>query len=65
MVSWSRIADRAQQTVSLSLFGLTMIGLVMLGRGGYGIIQRRKERKALEATEQTAKADDSNNSPTQ
>lgn len=47
-ISWSRVADMTQRTVSLALSGLTLVGLAVLARGGYGVLQRKNQRAALE-----------------
>jgi hypothetical protein len=44
------MADYAQRTVSLMLMGLTVYGLVLLGKGGRKAWNKRKERKALESS---------------
>ena len=50
-ISWSRVADFTQRSLAVMLFGLTLYGTSVLARGGYGVVQRRKQRKALEAGE--------------
>ena len=44
---WGRIADYSQRGISILLFGLTVVGTLLLAQGGYGVVQRRKQRKAL------------------
>lgn len=41
-----------QRTVSLALSGLTLVGLAVLARGGYGVVQRKKHREALALEQQ-------------
>lgn len=47
------VADVAQKSVSLLLFGLTLYGTAVLAKGGYGVVQRHKQRKHPEANEGT------------
>ena len=47
-ISWSRVADFAQRGIAVALFGLTAYGMVVLAQGGYGVMRRRRQRKALE-----------------
>ena len=47
-ISWSRVADMTQRSVSLALSGLTLLGLAVLAHGGYGVLQRKNQRAALE-----------------
>lgn len=51
-ISWSRVADMTQRTVSLALSGLTLVGLAVLARGGYGVLQRKKQREVLALEQQ-------------
>lgn len=51
-IPWSRVADMTQRTVSLALSGLTLVGLAVLARGGYGVMQRKKNRESLVLEEQ-------------
>lgn len=37
-----------QRSVSLMLSGLTLVGLAVLAKGGYGVLQRKNKRAALE-----------------
>ena len=48
-----RVADVAQKTVSLLLFGLTLYGTVVLAKGGYVVVQRHRQRKHSKANEGT------------
>lgn len=52
--SWSRVADLTQRSVSIGLFGLTLVSLGVLSKGGYDSVQRRKMRKATESAEQNS-----------
>ncbi len=54
-MNWSRVADFAQRTFSVSLLGLTLCGVLVLAQGGYGVVQRRKQQKAVEITQQVAR----------
>lgn len=49
---WSRVADMTQRTVSVALFGLTLLGLGVLAKGGYDVMERKKERDARKLMEQ-------------
>ncbi len=46
-VFWRRIADYSQRSVSITLAGLTVLGLVILGQEGQGVVHRYKQGKAL------------------
>ncbi len=54
-MNWSRVADFAQRTFSVSLLGLTLCGVLVLAQGGYRVVQRRKQQKAVEITQQVAR----------
>ena len=47
-VRWYRLADLAQRGMAVVLFSLTLYGTVVLAQGGWGVVQRRKARKAVE-----------------
>lgn len=47
-VRWYRLADLAQRGMAVVLFSLTLYGTVILAQGGWGVVQRRKARKAVE-----------------
>ena len=47
-MNWSRLADLTQRTFSVALLGLTVYGIAVLANGGYGVMQKRKQAKALE-----------------
>ncbi len=51
---WSRLADISHRSITLVLMGLTVVGLTMVTQGGYGVLQRKKERKKRKALEQAA-----------
>lgn len=51
-ISWSRVADMAQRSLSLVLSGLTLVGVAILARGGYGIMQRKKNRELIAKEQQ-------------
>lgn len=44
---WRRIADYTQRSISFTLVGLTVLGLVILAQEGQGVIYRYKQGKAL------------------
>ena len=46
-VFWRRVADFSQRGLSLTLAGLTVVGLVILAQEGRGVMHRRKQGKAL------------------
>ena len=48
MVAWPRVADFSQKGITAVLFSLTVYGLYLLSTGGYRVVKRHKERKALE-----------------
>lgn len=50
------MGDFAQRSVAIALFGLSMYGLLILGEGGYGAIQRRRKRLAAERQDQSPPA---------
>ena len=54
--SWGRVADLSHRSITLVLMGMTFIGVTMVGQGGYGVLQRKKERerKALQQKETDA-----------
>ena len=41
-IPWSRMADMTQRSVSLALSFLTLVGVGVLIRGGYKVVQRKK-----------------------
>lgn len=45
---WSRMADFTQRGIAIVLFSMTVFGTVILAQGGYGVVRRHRERKALE-----------------
>ena len=47
MVNWTAVADYAQRGISLTLFGLSLVGLAILGQGGYMKLQKRRLRKEV------------------
>ena len=49
-VFWRRIADYSQRSVSITLAGLTVLGLVILAQEGQGVVHRYKQGKALKKT---------------
>lgn len=49
----SRLADYAQRGITLTLMGLTLYGGYVLTVGGWGVIQRRKQRKVTYNTTMT------------
>ena len=51
-ISWSRVADMAQRSLSLALSGLTLVGVAILARGGYDIMQRKKNRELIAQEQQ-------------
>ena len=42
------MADFTQRGITALLFGMTVFGTVVLAQGGYGVVRRHRERKALE-----------------
>lgn len=46
-IFWRRIADYSQRGISITLVGLTVLGLVILAQEGQGVMYRRKQGKAL------------------
>ena len=65
-VFWRRIADYSQRGISLTLAGLTVLGLVILVQEGQGVMYRRKQGRALQNAPATVTSQDnqvsSNNS---
>lgn len=51
-MAWSRVADMTQRSVSFALFGLTLVSLGVLAKGGYDVMQRKKSRDAKLLEEQ-------------
>ena len=50
---WSRVADFTQRGIAVVLFSMTVVGTVILAQGGYGVVRRHRERKALEKSGET------------
>ena len=50
---WSRVADFTQRRIAVVLFSMTVVGTVILAQGGYGVVRRHRERKALEKSGET------------
>ena len=44
---WRRLADYSQRGISITLAGLTVLGLVILTQEGQGVVYRYKQGKAL------------------
>jgi len=42
------MADFTQRGIAIVLFSMTVFGTVILAQGGYGVVRRHRERKALE-----------------
>ena len=49
-VFWRRIADYSQRSISITLAGLTVLGLMILAQEGQGVVHRYKQGKALKKT---------------
>ena len=48
-VFWRRVADYTQRSITITLAGLTVLGLVVLAQEGQGVVYRYKQGKALKA----------------
>ena len=57
-VFWRRIADYSQRGLSLTLAGLTVLGLVILVQEGQGVMYRRKHGRALQNAPPTVASQD-------
>ncbi len=51
-MNWSRVADIAQRTLSVTLLGLSLYGVAVLAQGGYNVMQRKKLQKAVDSSQQ-------------
>lgn len=49
---WSKVADYSQRAVSISLWGLTVYGLYMIGKGGVRAWNRKKAKEITEENSQ-------------
>ena len=56
---WRRVADYTQRSISITLAGLTVLGLVILGQEGQGVVHRYKQGKALKNSMANASPQDS------
>lgn len=55
-ISWSRVAELGQKSTTLVLMGMTVVGVTMVAQGGYGVVQRKKERERKSKQEATTDA---------
>ncbi len=56
-MNWSRVADLAQRSLSVTLLGLSLYGVAVLAQGGYIVVKKRKQRKTMDASQQVALLD--------
>ena len=55
---WRRVADYTQRGLSITLAGLTVLGLVILAQEGHGVVHRYKQGKALKSSTAQAASQD-------